>query len=135
MGAFETWGAGLFGDGTTPEQKALYAKYMTDDCVIDASGPTMTNTDGWKLYPAGPDGYFAWMKFLLTMDFHSFTIEGMSMINDAMTVIASFTATVKATGKTSPRITDVHRWYFKDGKISKIKFYPGNPSALDACFA
>ena len=137
MGIHETWGAGLFGDGTTPEQKALYEKYMTDDCVVDASSGegVLKNTNGWKLYSPGPEGFFGWLKFLNTLEFHDFTIHGMSMINDSMIATVSYSMTSKATGKTSPKITDVNKWFFTGGKISKIVFYSGNFKAFDDVFA
>ena len=136
MGLHQDWGAGLFGDGTTPEQKALYEKYFTEDCVVDASaGEILKNTDGWKLYPPGPDGFFAYMTFLNTVDFNEFTIHGMSMINDSMTMAYSSSVTSKATGKTTPKVNDISRWFFTNGKISKFVLYPGNLKAIDDVFA
>ena len=48
---------------------------------------------------------------------------------------ASYTPTVKATGKSPGHTTDMQSWVLTNGKISHVKFFWGAPSKLDACFA
>ena len=98
-------------------KKALYEKYMSDDCVVDASSgeDILKNTSGRKLYPLGPEVLVDWLKFLNTLDFHDITIHDISMINSSMIATVFYIMTFKATGE----------------KISEIVFYSGNFEAFD----
>ena len=132
MRAFEDWGTGrMCGDG----RDDVLAADATADCVIDASA-AMKNTDGYQLYN-GLGGFGEWIDFLTAYDFPDFQVLTISPGAEPNKVLVqvSYTPTIKATGKTGPLMSDLQEWTVTGGKTSAVKFYWGNPSALDALFA
>lgn len=131
MSVLKVWASGVFIDGSTPEAKAAFAKWCQPDVQTIVEAP-MKNTDGYKTYE-GETGFFEYMAFRKATAFTGFTVEGISVINNAIIVVLSYSITIN--GKTTPRMTDIHRWVLKDMKVSAFKIYYGNPAALDECYA
>jgi len=132
MRVFDDWGAGrMCGEG----RDAVLAADSTADCVIDASAE-MKNTDGYRVYN-GLAGFGAWIDFLAAFDFPDFQVLSLSPGADPskVQVKVSYTSTVKATGKTGPLMSDLQEWTVAGDKVSAVKFYWGNPSAIDELFA
>jgi len=132
MRVFDDWGAGrMCGDG----RDAVLAADSTADCVIDASA-AMKNTDGYRVYN-GLAGFGAWIDFLAAFDFPDFQVLSLSPGADPskVQVKVSYTPTVKATGKTGPLMSDLQEWTVAGDRVSAVKFYWGNPSAIDELFA
>merc|ERR1712187_926390 len=132
MRAFEDWGAGrMCGEG----RDAVLAADCTVDCVIDASA-AMKNTDGYRLYN-GLAGFGEWIDFLTAYDFPDFQVLSLSPGADPskLLVKGADTPTMKATGKTGPLMSDLQEWTVTGDKTSAVKFYWGNPAAIDALFA
>lgn len=127
---FMDWGSGKW---ATDEADALTEKYFAEDVVTYANGDAK-NTDIYKTYK-GRAGVKEWIKNLESMDFLEFTPTFVAN-GDQVFASTTYGAKNKETGKSTPeKVTDMHTWTVKDGKVASVKFFWGNIAALDATFA
>jgi len=126
---FALWGAGKFlGSNANLELAKLFA----EDVVVDASAD-MKNTDMFKIYQ-GIDGLGQWCKNLSRMEFHHEVPVAFKGPQGLVYVYDSYEVKVLDTGKASSKIHDMQAWTFKNGKLARMKFFWGNPGAIDELF-
>ena len=133
MSWLTAWEAGKFADANSKIGRETF-KTLMDENVTFIADAAMENTSGYKTY-TGESEFFEWVKFLSGMDFPDFTVVGMKMLGGSLMKEISYTPTVKATGKTGPKVYDIISWSFTGGKISKVRHFWVNPAALDSLFA
>ena len=81
----------------------------------------MENTDTFKLYK-GTSGVLEWTKNLSArVAMEGFSLGKMLEDGDTLMFTASFTPTVKATGKTACANTMAQEVQIKDGKLYRLK--------------
>lgn len=127
---FELWSTGGFFKNID-----LAPDFIARDCKLVATAETK-NTNIYKEY-TGPGGFMDWIENLLQFDLPDFEykITGDDQATGVVNVKATYTPTVKLTGKTATEmITDTHEWTVKDGKVQGCKFNWGNIAVVDGLF-
>mmetsp|Transcript_132962 Transcript_132962/g.234313 ORF Transcript_132962/g.234313 Transcript_132962/m.234313 type:complete len:189 (+) Transcript_132962:1-567(+) len=107
------------------------AKAFAEEVVFDASAD-MKNTDIFKFYN-GLGGAVEWCKNLDKITFTHFVPVCIQGPPGVVFCSATYTATIKATGKSTAQ-HDMQAWTVQNGKIIKAKFFWGNPKGWDASY-
>ena len=126
------WGAGGFNDANAMDN---CRKYFTADVVFEFEN-NYKNVSGYKVYN-GHQGVLDWCTWLAeNIELQGFvpTVFSGPDSDTAMVRLFAEGMTCKATGKTTPPVTDMEQFTFVDGKCSKCQMFFGNASVLDAAF-
>mmetsp|Transcript_13208 Transcript_13208/g.27608 ORF Transcript_13208/g.27608 Transcript_13208/m.27608 type:complete len:135 (+) Transcript_13208:229-633(+) len=106
-----------------------------DDVVYDTTSDAMPHISGARLYH-GPQGICEFGEFLSSFRQPDYTLVEMLHNGKGTVVIKeSLTPTVIATGKTTDHpLENMVEYKVKDGKLSHMKVYWGEPKLFDSLF-
>lgn len=128
---FKQWGEGKF-NGTACESNAASA--FLDNVVIDASNPLIKNTDIYRVY-RGIKGVCGWMSAIQVFDLRDYKPFAMYPWGDNKVVVtAQYTPGLVGGRKAGRKAHDIQIFTIKDGKVSDIEYFMGDPLTIDALF-